>query len=434
MSEYAEAATAIRVRLSAVAYEAARELAEAERARLRRRMPSQADALDDVTDAARADLWTAIAEAEFYSGRLRAASEAARAAIEVGGSRGHIGHRAQAMLAVAYALNGETSRARRAIWLSGRVERGCPALALAIAEASVSLVEGDLESVEEIGNRLFQIEGAAWAPAAGAICSSLVRLLRGDASGALAEAAALTSGIDVARLPPILRMSAVQVLAASHLVRGDRVRVLSVLGPDHGDDPTHLLCRCGFAGAAMLPDALMALRATDVCLRVGAEHSLSTLPRTLLVRALAYRQLGDLGQARMAAEEAVSLAAVGGGCSPSALIGLDGEEVLEMLNEVFGPREQWAPEVADVADVVARLPRPTAPAAPTLPHLTPRERVVAAELRTDATIPEIAATLRVSFNTVKTQTRSLYLKLGVSSREQAIERLELAGFFLGESC
>jgi LuxR family maltose regulon positive regulatory protein len=52
--------------------------------------------------------------------------------------------------------------------------------------------------------------------------------------------------------------------------------------------------------------------------------------------------------------------------------------------------------------------------------LTERERDVLAALSEGATLGGIASRLTVSQNTVKTQLRSIYRKLGVSNREDAI--------------
>lgn len=56
-------------------------------------------------------------------------------------------------------------------------------------------------------------------------------------------------------------------------------------------------------------------------------------------------------------------------------------------------------------------------------QLTPRETAVADELSRSETVAEIAAALVVSPNTVKSQLRSLYRKLGVSSRVDALRAL-----------
>lgn len=51
--------------------------------------------------------------------------------------------------------------------------------------------------------------------------------------------------------------------------------------------------------------------------------------------------------------------------------------------------------------------------------LSAREQVVLVELATDDTLEEIAARLWVSRNTVKTQVRAIYRKIGVATRADA---------------
>jgi len=57
----------------------------------------------------------------------------------------------------------------------------------------------------------------------------------------------------------------------------------------------------------------------------------------------------------------------------------------------------------------------------TRPVLTRREQVVLARLDEDVTLEEIARELYVTRNTVKSQVRSVYRKLGISSRAEAVE-------------
>ena len=52
--------------------------------------------------------------------------------------------------------------------------------------------------------------------------------------------------------------------------------------------------------------------------------------------------------------------------------------------------------------------------------LTRRERVVLAELAEDVTLEEIATRLFVTRNTVKSQVRSVYRKIGASTRAEAV--------------
>jgi LuxR family transcriptional regulator of spore coat protein len=53
-------------------------------------------------------------------------------------------------------------------------------------------------------------------------------------------------------------------------------------------------------------------------------------------------------------------------------------------------------------------------------RLTRREKVILAHLALPLTLGEIAGSLYVTRNTVKSQVRSIYLKLGVADRESAL--------------
>lgn len=59
--------------------------------------------------------------------------------------------------------------------------------------------------------------------------------------------------------------------------------------------------------------------------------------------------------------------------------------------------------------------------------LTRRERVVLANLSEEATLEQIAAKLFVTRNTVKSQVRSVYRKIGVSTRADAVKWAREAG-------
>lgn len=82
-------------------------------------------------------------------------------------------------------------------------------------------------------------------------------------------------------------------------------------------------------------------------------------------------------------------------------------------------------EVLDASGIGDILPRQVE-----FVELTPREEVVLAALATDRSLEEIARTLYVSLNTVKSQTRSLYRKLGVRSREEAVQSAAARGMLL----
>ncbi len=71
------------------------------------------------------------------------------------------------------------------------------------------------------------------------------------------------------------------------------------------------------------------------------------------------------------------------------------------------------------------LPTATSSQAPV--PLTRRERVVLSNLSEEVTLEQIATKLFVTRNTVKSQVRSLYRKLGVSTRAEAVAWARAAG-------
>ncbi|GII95636.1 LuxR C-terminal-related transcriptional regulator [Sinosporangium siamense] len=87
-----------------------------------------------------------------------------------------------------------------------------------------------------------------------------------------------------------------------------------------------------------------------------------------------------------------------------------------------------------LSDLVHRHWGGGAPPRPELPKkgqdtlLSPRERVVLAHLRSLSTVEEIARDLYVSPNTLKTQLRSIYRKLGVTRRREAVTVAEQMGW------
>jgi LuxR family maltose regulon positive regulatory protein len=103
-------------------------------------------------------------------------------------------------------------------------------------------------------------------------------------------------------------------------------------------------------------------------------------------------------------------------------------EVFELLVEGrgrFGPEEDFVERVIECALTVRGLDDPMhryavsrGPAA--APVLTPRELSLLQDLPSMLTVPELARARAVSPNTVKTQLRSLFAKLGVGNRREAV--------------
>lgn len=88
------------------------------------------------------------------------------------------------------------------------------------------------------------------------------------------------------------------------------------------------------------------------------------------------------------------------------------------------PPEDFESLRQSVADrVTVPLPRVAAlPPIATRPRLSSRELVVLRALTSGVSLPDIAADLNVSQNTLKTQLRSIYRKLGAANRAEAVQQ------------
>ncbi|MFI9011560.1 LuxR C-terminal-related transcriptional regulator [Actinosynnema sp. NPDC053489] len=139
--------------------------------------------------------------------------------------------------------------------------------------------------------------------------------------------------------------------------------------------------------------------------------------QVLLLKAVAALRMGDRDEARRSLvllrhvrppDEVLSLASL----SPE-----DRDEVLR-LGDV--------PLTDEAAHRLARA-RPVFPDRVELVELTNREQLVLTELEAGLTVAEVARKLVVSVNTVRTQVKSAYRKLGASTREGALMRARELG-------
>jgi LuxR family maltose regulon positive regulatory protein len=97
----------------------------------------------------------------------------------------------------------------------------------------------------------------------------------------------------------------------------------------------------------------------------------------------------------------------------------EGDELLPMLHEQSGAGPAWfVQDVLAAFEASARAPA-SAPGGPVDP-LSEREQVVLSYLPSWVSSGEIAAELYISLNTLKSHLRSIYRKLGASSRREAV--------------
>ena len=128
----------------------------------------------------------------------------------------------------------------------------------------------------------------------------------------------------------------------------------------------------------------------------------------LAVQALTFDARGDTASALDALRRAVALA------EPEGYV-----RVFAFL----GPRLDALRAALDRPD----RPRPRADQPALVDPLSDRELDVLRLLRSDLSGPDIARELTVSLNTMRTHTKSIYSKLGVNTRREAVRRADELG-------
>lgn len=141
-------------------------------------------------------------------------------------------------------------------------------------------------------------------------------------------------------------------------------------------------------------------------------------PRTLIERAgllaLGAADRGDRGATLVALRDALLATEKTGIWAPLLVLAPDLTYLLETRADELGPHQGLALDLVDRAR--------TSPAPAYVEPLTERETSVLCHLPTLMSNHEIADVMHVSVNTVKTHLKSLYRKLGVASRREAVLR------------
>jgi LuxR family maltose regulon positive regulatory protein len=144
----------------------------------------------------------------------------------------------------------------------------------------------------------------------------------------------------------------------------------------------------------------------------------------LLTAVVAHRRLGQASEAAELLSQALALAEPEDACGPFISAGSPLRSALTVLISPSSRCAGFASRILDRFD--GRMPRP--PGAQAAALLTDSELAVLRFLPSHMTNQEIAEALFLSINTIKTHLSSVYRKLGVANRRQAIaqgRRLEL---------
>ena len=221
-----------------------------------------------------------------------------------------------------------------------------------------------------------------------------------EAIAPLEEAVLLAGPQDVAQLELLFCLG---YLALAHLDRGEEARARLLTG-----QAQRLIIRLG------LEENWMSLPAFTANLTILARSG---------ERAAARRELAAVrDRLHLAAAVPWLISDVASRCAEASLA-IGDYQTASVLAETAHYHLAWLPDAGIIPARLARLARAVVHASPLLATLTPAEMRVLSELATYRTLAEIAGHLGVSRTTVKTQVASLYAKLNVSTRAQAVAAL-----------
>ena len=263
-----------------------------------------------------------------------------------------------------------------------------------VAMARLQRALGDLDGALMLLQEAHPFYNTDFSPSVRSVDARIARLQleRGDVRAAARWAAdrGLTPEDEISYVREFDHITLARILLASHAT--------------HHDDP-HSVER-----AIELLDRL--LRAAEEDRRAGSTVEI------LVVLALARRAANDGTGAAAALDAALTIA------EPEGYIRLfldEGPAMVTLLRsfESDGAAGRHAHRVLAANDAVRPVVRPRTGL---VEDLSPRELDVLRLLRTDLSGPDIAREMHVSLNTFRTHTKSIYTKLAVNNRREAIRR------------
>jgi LuxR family transcriptional regulator, maltose regulon positive regulatory protein len=379
-------------------------------------------------------LWLALGGALLRQLRPQQAAVALQHATSqlAAGGLGLVRERARSWEAVAHAWYGDLATATRVAAEVAEGPAAGPELApiLAVSQAVVHIARDEPEAAAMLLDQADQARQAAGSPQpagepAIGVLTGLARVRIAIDEGNLAGARGLVRLLGEMTAGERLPGAAVGLLDAEiSLAAGepDRARAaLDAAGPDGpGYWPPAMICRARLLmtrdddkGALKVLEPAMTSHAT-VTERLAA----------LLSAVLAHRRLNQTAEAAERLEEALALAEPDDQSGQFIAAGSAVRSALTIMITPASPSAGFAGRILDRFD--GRMPRGVSQ--PSGAPLTESELAVLRFLPSHMTNQEIAESLFLSINTVKTHLSSVYRKLGVSSRRQAIaqgRRLDL---------
>jgi DNA-binding CsgD family transcriptional regulator len=295
---------------------------------------------------------------------------------------------------------------------------------LLLGDGLVTVSNADMDHMREIADELeaAQPDDPYWSFSAGMIRVTIMFIERNVTAG-LAESRQLLHGSGRTRSFRIVRDLLLGLHADMLTAQGEFEEALAVLSTAV-THPGHAVCfpmqRAGIL--LQMGREREVIDTTNACVALLDEHCMRTLTPVLTRRAVAFLRLGSEKRAVQSMESVVRLIGrTGGSVTPFLMIPFDDTE--RLLDLVMEHTPDLVPTVGVMRQLLPAIAA-RSNGSGAFAVLTPTERELAYLLTSSLGLPEIARARNVSLNTVKSQVRSIYSKLGVSSREDAVELLQ----------
>ncbi len=342
-------------------------------------------------------------------------------------------YRALSVSALGHALNGEYISAEAArreaseMFAARQWDDAETAYLLVLTDAVIACARLDIGRLLEDAAtmRRAQPDDPYWGYSARAI-EVMAMMFRRDFGAGRAEARRLLHGSRRLSSHRMMRYFLVSVLSDILVAQGESREALAVLEP-YETPEGHGICFSMQRTAALLRlgrerDLLLE---TEGCVASETDHCLRTLTPLLVRRGLALQRLGYTRRAQQSMQAALHLIArTGSSATPFLMLPFD--ETRALMDAVADEDPELADILPYLRAALARVATPDAQNSPPFPaevRLTPTELATADLLLGPLSLVEIARERGVSLNTVKSQVRSIYQKLGVTGRAEAIARL-----------
>ena len=377
-------------------------------------------------------LWLTQADAELQCGDVDRAEEFARAANESAESTGHLYLRfySAALLAATSALRGDpdaaTERIREAehYYAQGGWPQSERLYPIALARFLLGMHAFDAETLGAAASAFtaMEAESTPWITFAARLASAYRLLVEGDPEGASARAALVPDRIPDA--PVLLLTIRAAVAFDIHTALGNPHNAARSL-EGAPELPDHSLCLSSRWTLVRLVqgNARAALLASDGCAGLGLEHSALSVGSALVRRAVAQDALGMTDAADSTFADAMRAASTGP--STAHFFGIERRSIAGLSRRLAHAHPDL--HARTLRSVMPTLDSETAGPQSPAGELTRREVQLLRHLRLGHGNQSIADELFVSTNTVKTQLRGLYRKLGVTSRRDALSIAETLG-------